>query len=321
MNEAVLQSGAGHAGEYGDAQPSDRAKRALIQAVVLTALMICAFRGEAASILAQATTMVQAAHVLAVPVLVALLVYCRREVLVRDLRGGSAWGVVLIALAIGIYATATWPFYVAYVRKLQFATAAAGIVLATGGWRWLWRCGPMVLLMAVAIPVGWNTYSTMIIRPETLTMDVAARLLDALPGWGVTLHGTDLHCVHAGVTSVAGLGDPHVGCMAPVSLACLYLFVVFARVRPWWQVAIFAVVGGPLVLLGNLLRVLAHAWLTVSATAAPLDRMPRDAALVISLLAVYGMAVVIGFLLDRLLVDGDEATDEADQGLPAEDCP
>ncbi|MCB9865973.1 MAG: archaeosortase/exosortase family protein [Phycisphaerales bacterium] len=278
-------------------------RRALVQALILVLLTLWTFRDEVTKSVAQASTMTQAAHGLALPALAVMLLYCRRAELSRDLQKGSWWGAVLIILAVLAYAVTTWPFYVSYVRKLQFVTAFAGIALVVGGWRILWRCGPLLVLTGLAMPIGWNTYSTLSIRPETLTMDTALKALNLLPDMVVRLQGTELHYVHAGVQGVVGLGDAHNGLAAPLALASVYVFVTFSRVRPAWQSAILLIVAIPVVALGNLLRVLLHACLTVWSGAMPAEGLPRDVALVLSLVATYLVVAAASIVLDHLFVE------------------
>jgi len=280
---------------------------ALIQGLILVVLMLCAFRAEVVKVVEQGTTMVQAAHVPAVPLLAGLLLYQRRAVLAQALRPGSTWGLVLIVAAIGTYALTTWPFYVGYVRRMQCVVALAGIALAVGGWRVLWRSLPIIGLVALALPIGWNTFSTLIIRPETFTLDAATAVLDQLPGTIMELRGLDMHYLRDGAEGVIALGDPHRGFAAPVAFLMIGMYVIFARVRPWWQVTLLLAALAPLMALGNLVRVVLHGWLTMRTQADPTDGLPRDASMVAALVLTFLVAWMGAGVLARLVVDADGA--------------
>lgn len=285
-------------------------RRACVQGLVLTALVLLAFRTEVGRIAWQASVMVQAAHCLATPLLVGMLFYLRRGVLRAEVRRGSAWGVVVIALAVVSYAAFTWPFYVSYVRKLQIVVAFAGATLAVAGWRVLWRSLPMLLLIFLAVPVGWFTFAALINRPEMLTLRVAGKILDLLPGVQVTMVGRDLKYLHGDFAGTIGLGDIHRGFAAPLALLSLVVFVVYARVRPVFHVLVLLALSLPIVLLANLGRVVVHGWLTVRVHAAPTDGMPRDVGMVAGLFATYVLAAGSAWLVTKVLGRRERAAAE-----------
>ena len=105
-------------------------RRALIQGLVLVALVVWVFRSEIAYAVDLSWNVVDWTHALVLPFVVALLLYCRREVLARDWRRGSVWGVVLLALAVASFALAIWPFSYMYIRVVQIVPALAGVILA-----------------------------------------------------------------------------------------------------------------------------------------------------------------------------------------------
>jgi exosortase/archaeosortase family protein len=146
----------------------------------------------------------------------------------------------------------------------------------------------------------------LIIRPETLTLDAAAALLDLVPGAMVELRGQDLQFVRAGARGVIALGDPHRGFAAPVALLAVGLYVVYACVRPLWQTAVLLALVVPLVALGNLVRVVVHGLVTMWTHASPTDGSPRDVALVASLVLTYFAMGALAAVLARLFVNADD---------------
>ncbi|MCB9850180.1 MAG: archaeosortase/exosortase family protein [Phycisphaerales bacterium] len=285
--------------------------RPIVQAIILTVLCACTFRSEFYKITEQATTMAEAGHTLALPVMVALLVFARRDAIRKDIRRGSAWGPLLVAVAVLGYAATTWPFYFGYARRLQFVVAAAGILLTVGGWRVLWRCAPIVIIVFVAMPIGWNSFSTFVIRPETITLDIAAKSLSLLPSVFVELHGSDLHYHSSFTDGIIALGDPHRGVVIPFAYLTILIFVTYSRVRPLWQIFALGVLMFPMVLVANLSRLLLHGVLTIYGQAAPLDAWPRNVSMAAAMVLAYLIMVLCAFVLENLVVADDD-------GLPSE---
>ena len=99
----------------------------------------------------------------------------------------------LLAISPGVLGWVTGLFISKSVQEAKCRyPAAAGIVLSVGGWRVLWRCLPMLLLLLIALPTGTRYYAALVVRPETLTLQAVRASLDMLPGVMVSLTGLDL---------------------------------------------------------------------------------------------------------------------------------
>ena len=109
-------------------QPDDRSRAlrtALIQGAVLTVLGLLAFHTQIQAVLDNAVRDKESAHLLAAPILVALLTYRRRREIVEALRGPTVWGLVVIVAAIFLYAATRWPFNYGYPHRLAMVVALA----------------------------------------------------------------------------------------------------------------------------------------------------------------------------------------------------
>jgi exosortase/archaeosortase family protein len=288
---------------------------ALARIVVLAALTLWAFGEETIKTFAQATSMVQSSYVLATPVLIGLLIHRRRYRLRAALGSGSVWGVVVLAVAIAGYALTTWPFYFGYARKLTLVVALVGIVLAVGGWRLLWRSTPMLLLTALAMPLGWYTYANLISRPERMMVRGSAAVLRALPETNVVVRHGDVHYTHGDAQGTIGLGDFHFGSAAPVAFLSAIVFVIFASVRPTWQTLLLLALAVPLTAAGNFIRMVLHGLLTIYTGAEPIASMPRDVSTIVALALTYLLTCLVAWLLSSLMVEAEDAHDEASEAV------
>ncbi|MHC5002722.1 MAG: archaeosortase/exosortase family protein [Planctomycetota bacterium] len=256
------------------------------------------------------------AHALAIIVMIGILVVQRRRLFADVCGPGSPWGLVLIILAIAGHALLTWPFSFAYPRFLAVVPALAGAVLAVGGWRTLIHALPMLLLVLIAIPIGTRYWASLIIRPETITLDAVRISLDMLPGVTVDLTGLDLTYERGGSRGTIALGEPRRGATLLLAFLTVGVFVTFIRVRPLWKVAVAALAAAPLVLLANYARLLIHGVVTIVIGADPLSPLPRAVATVLSLLLAYGLFVGLLAILDALVIEparGDAGTKPAEE--------
>jgi len=266
---------------------------AAAQVLILTGICVSAFWELISRIARYAPHSGDRVHSLAVPVAIAALLYRRRGELSASLGSGSWWGVFLVLAGLVVYALSIWPFNYGYPRDLAIVPVLGGVFLAVGGWRFLKRCGPVLLLVFLAIPIGSRIYSRLIIKPENLTVAATAKALDALPGVNVEQVGIDLVYSRADTSGTVALGEPARGAKLLLAYAVIGVFVVFCHIRPLWQVIFAAIMAVPIVFLCNFLRLLCMGVVTVYGQLAPVSAWPRNVAAAVSLLAAYGLFVAL----------------------------
>jgi exosortase/archaeosortase family protein len=167
----------------------------------------------------------------------------------------------------------------------------------------------MFLMLLFCLPVGPRAYAALIIRPETLTLDVVRPVLDALPGTSVQLQGADLTYSREGRTGSIALGESHRGVALLGAFGMIGVFVVFAQIRPVWQIIAAAVAAVPIVFLCNFLRILTWGVVSIYAHPSPASAMPRAVAAVVSLSAAYVIFGLLCAMLANLVVEVDESND------------
>ncbi len=238
----------------------------------------------------------ESAHALAVPIIIAVLCYFRWDALRHARARGSVWGAVIVLAALLLYAAASWPFNFLYPRRVAVVVVMAGVVLAVFGWGVLKLSLPMVLALLLAVPVGMRIYAFLIIRPETITLSVVQITLDLLPGVFVNLEGTDLTYFGSRGSGTIALGEPMRGAQLFLSSLLIGVLVIFARIRPWWQLILLGGATIPIVLFCNYFRLVFWGLITIFGGVHPASPVPRTIASLTSLLlayALFGLAVVI----------------------------
>ncbi|MBN2137492.1 MAG: exosortase/archaeosortase family protein [Sedimentisphaerales bacterium] len=276
--------------------------------VVLLILFAWMFRPELAVVIATAKHSSEWVHALIVPVMIVLLAYHRRAALAERVSRGSLWGFVLIAAGLALYAAATWPFSYGYVRDAAMIPVLAGIVLVVCGWRGLGLSLPMLLLCALAIPLGARIYARLIIRPETYTIAAVAKVLDMLPGVGAAVEGVDIFFNSTSRSGVVALGQSNRGAQLLMACAVVGVFVVFSRIRTFRRLVFAAFLTIPVILLCNFSRLLSWGLLQIYVVADPTSVLPRCVSTVISLFLSYILFVLAASAEIHLFSDVDQGT-------------
>lgn len=293
------------------------ARGAVAKSVILLGLWAWFFWPELRGIFGGAPANSDWVHVLVTPFAILLLLYLRREYLAERLTRGSVWGVVLIIAGLGSYALTTWPFDFAYVQHLSMVPVLAGVVLTAGGWGVFKHCLPMVLLVLLSIPIGQRIYARIVIEPGTYTLSATRVTLDQLPGVQVRLDGSDFTFTRNQTTGTIALGEPRRGFTLLLSYATIGVFVVFARVRPFWQLVVMGVALVPVALFCNWLRLFTWGIATIYGGAAPVSAVPRATAAIVSLFAAYLIFALMCAVLGALGLERQPEADDSDLERPA----
>lgn len=278
---------------------------------ILLALCLWCFRDQLAYMVRSVGNSSETAHAMIMPLVLALLVYLRRDHLTRGLGAGSVWGIVLVVFGLVLHALAYWPFPYGYAHYVAIVPVVAGVVLLCCGRRVLRLSLPMILLLWLSFPIGSRIHASLVMRPNTYTLSAAAKTLDLLPGVDASADGGDLVFTAHEKPGVVGLGEANRGARLMFAYAAIGLFVAFSRVRPVGRLIVLMVLGLPLVLFCNFIRFLLWALVTVYGGFGPVSSLPRDASTVLSLLFAYGLfAFLCGIRID-LFVEEDEACEKA----------
>jgi hypothetical protein len=302
-------------------QAPGRLRTAAWQALVLVGLCLAAFRADLPRIASLPRIDLESAHGLAAPLLVLILLALRGKIIARDLRRGSIWGLFVILAALLIAFAARWPFNYFYPRLLMLPVALGGVALAVGGWRVLWRCLPMVLMLLLAMPTGERLYTALTSRPAVMTIDAVAAVLDLLPGLMAQRDRFEIICSHGGSDYIIGLGEFNLGASLLLTSLTIWVFATFARVRPAWQVVATGIAAGPAALLVSFLRLMGWSLLAVYGGFGPLSGTPRLFAALGSVVLAYLCFAVWQWVLSMLVQPAPEAERAGERAAPAVPAP
>ncbi|HSW45529.1 MAG TPA: archaeosortase/exosortase family protein [Phycisphaerae bacterium] len=290
------------------APPAPLVRAAAIRIAVLAGLLIWALWPEMRAI-ANSLFDGQNPLSIALPLAILILFLLRRQVLRQSVAAGSSAGVLVVFVGLIWYSVCVWPFDYGFLRLLAVPVLLGGCILAAAGGRALKHSLPLLLMLAFALPVGPRIYAALIIRPETATLKVARAAFDALPGVNVSLKGSDLVYSHGQSNGVIALGESYRGMALLGSYTLIGGFVVFARIRPLWQIVLAGLAAGPIVLLANFIRLLTWGFATIYGGYGPTSELPRDIAAAVSMLSAFFMFAIWCLVLSQLVVEADESPD------------
>lgn len=300
-------------------QPADRSREVIagvIRLAILLVLAVWAFWHEMASMVSASYRTSEMAHALVAPLAILLLIYLRRRDLANSMTKGSTWGILLLLIGAAQYAAATWPFSYGYIRDVAVIPVLAGLVLVTCGWRVLKLSIPMLILVALSVPIGSRLWATLIIRPETYTISATAKTLDTLPGVDTSISGTDMFFSGKHGSGAIALGESNRGARLLLASVALGVFVVFSRVRSPGRVIFAAAATIPIVLACNFIRLTCWGLIVIYTGLGPPSTLPRSLSAVSSLVVAYILFALICAVKLNFFVDADEdEEDEKDEEL------
>jgi len=266
---------------------------AIIKLVILFGLSLWLCWPQFTAMALASSTSSEKAHALVVPMAILALIYCRREALAEKPMNSSGWGILFLLAGIGVYAVTTWPFDYGYVRNLAMLPVLTGIILVACGWRVLKLSIPVLLLVALAVPVGSRLYASLVIRPETITISTTAKLLDLLPGVQAWVKGTDLFFAAKDSSGIVALGETNRGSRLLLTFAVIGAFVAFSRIRSSWCLIGVTAAAVPIVFFGNFFRFLSWAIIDIYAKVHPTSAVPRNLSAIFAILVVYGLLAFV----------------------------
>ena len=278
-------------------------RTAYLQLVILLLASLILFWPVWHFVIKNASTLPDAAHALAIPIMILILIWLRRHDLAQRITKGSVWGLVVILFGVLLYGISNWPFRYGYPEKVSCIIVITGIILATCGWRFLFRCLPFLFLLIIAIPTGSRTFARLIIAPETYTIEAVRLALELLPGITISLDGQDIFYYGKDGGGSIALGEPHRGARLFLAFLTICVFMTFIRVRPLWQIITLAILSIPVVLICNFARLALAGVITIYGNDEPASAVPRTVSSILALCLCYFIFGLLIIIINSLIVD------------------
>jgi len=261
-------------------------------ALILIILACFLFRSELTAIFWSALGSSECAVAIVALPAIGFFVKCRKKEIFSAPVKASNWGLVVMILAILLYAGANWPFDFGYLRQIAIVPVLAGIILLSYGRSFLALFFPVLLIILLAIPISSRLYAGLIVVPETITLQSTAWLLDKLPGIDCSLKGTDILFSRSAEQGIVCLGESNRGVRLIMTYLLLGIFVIYSRKRSLARVLVSLTLAIPAAIAANFLRFFIIALLTAYFDIGQ-SSFIRHIGATVSLLAVYLFFVLI----------------------------
>jgi hypothetical protein len=278
------------------------ARTVLLEVLLLGGATLLLYRGDLPPFVAEAAYDPMRATLLLLPALLAAWIWRRRTDLAASVHPARVAGALLWGLGLLAHAASAWPFPVFQFRVWAMVPMLAGIVLWAGGWRVLRECVPMLGVVFVSLPIGARVFGQLTGRIEGLVLQLAAAILDRLPGHSAGLESIDLVIDTAGGSAVVGLGAPHRALGGLLPFIALGLVIMFARRHSLAAMVLGLGAVPVLAVSACLVRLLAWAVLAVR-TGDPVADTPRLVGTLAAFAWLWIATAAVGWILGLLLPD------------------
>jgi len=287
---------------------SNLAKKGFISFAALLLLFFWAFLPEINSIVFHTGFIINNIHISLVPLAVAMFIMIKKHTL-TDFDLSGAWaGFLLILLGCFLYAITTWPFSFGYARNLCLVPVLAGVILASFGKKIFFKLIPIYIFVFLAIPIGPRLTSTLVIKPETLTLILSQKIMGLLPGISASLNGLDLTLSHKGISNIVAMGQTSRAFQLYFVYALIALFVFFSSHRSVWKYIIALIVTLPVIFLCNLIRFILLSAFTAYFNVGNFSAVPTAAAASLSVCLAYLIFILLFNLKINLFVEDEQVT-------------
>jgi exosortase len=188
-------------------------------------------------------------HGFFVPVIAGYIAWQRKDLLLATPRNSSWWGLALVVWA-GLQALAATLGAELFTARLAFVMAVCGILLFTGGKRWVKILAFPLFLLLFMIPIPQILYARLTLSLQMLASELGEVLIGAM-GIPVIRTGNLLQLP----SQTLDIADACSGIRSLLSLGFLSLvYAYFTDKRPWmrWALLIATV---PIAIAANAIRV------------------------------------------------------------------
>jgi exosortase len=243
------------------------ANTALVALAALTAALVWSYWTSLTAMAGKWANDPQYSHGWLVPVFSGAYLWYRRDRLALSSIGPNAWGLALLAAALGMRLAAT-QYYVEWFDGLSLVAAVGGVVLLAAGFRTLKWALPGVLFLAFMVPLPYTIESAMKQPLRELGTVVSTYAIQTL---GITAfaEGNVIVVDEARI----GVAEACSGLRMLVIFFALSTGVAIVSERSWWERLLIVASAVPIALIANVTRITTTAILHVLAGAEIADKV------------------------------------------------
>jgi exosortase len=244
-----------------------------------------------------------------IPLFSAYFLYLRRDELKRVSARPTMLGALVLAVSLGAFFWFAWVQPFAYLQALTILGTIFGSVLLLAGWpivRIVWF---PIFFLFLAIPLPQQQYFELTFPLRAWASTASAALLPLLiPGLHTEAQAVVIDYVSLnGTSGQLNVEEACSGMRLMMAFVTLGLAMAYLGERPLWQRLIMVASCIPIAVFCNTIRVTLTGYLTITGREDLAQGTPHQLLGIAMLLLALGLFAAIGYALDHLFVEVEEA--------------
>lgn len=209
-------------------------------------------------------------------------------------------GIILFVGGIGL--SVDFAQFGIYLQDVAMLVTLLGCVLAVFGWPMVRITAFPIAYLLCALPWPPYVHDAMTVPLQHLAATASVHVLQ-LTGMNVEQAGNTIHILTAsGVDRALNVAEACSGMRSLITFIAIGLAVAFLSVRPLWQRIIISLAAIPIAVACNIFRIVGEGLLDQHVSRSLSEGFAHAAIGVVLLAPGFGMFLLIGWILDRLVV-------------------
>lgn len=256
-------------------------------------------------------------HGFIIPLFSLFLIYNWRSAILSTPRRVSYWGWLYIVLAILIYSIALVFLHNSWIAELTIPILIFGVVWYLCGGRLTRIMIVPIFFLALAMPLPDSIYQSISLRMQNLAAALSTGLLHIF-GVKISVSASFME-----VTSMSGqvypvqVAEACSGVRSLMAFVALGVAMAYVQERPFWQRLIIMIMGIPIALVVNILRVAATSTMYVYDQPELGQGFMHTAMGMVLLVPALLLLFLLTQLLDSLFLDVEEDEEDDDTNIDA----
>lgn len=220
----------------------------------------------------------------------------------------SLWGTAVLLASLVAYFYFLWRLPMGYPRALTLVGTLVGLVLLLGGWPMLRLTWFPIAFLMLAIPLPERVYVALTMPQQKLASGAAALIMPLVtPGLYMEAQGVVIDYLMPGrPAGQLNVEEACSGMRSMMAIVTLGVALAYLGDKPLWQRLVLLMTCVPIAILCNMMRVTLTGLFFIHGYEGLAKGTPHQILGLAMLVLALGMYSVVGWVLERLMVEGVE---------------
>lgn len=277
------------------------------QAAIVVVLMVWLFWHELRRLFYVWTHTGDWSHGLIVPLFSLYFLHLQRRKLAAIPIRQSFAGLVVLLVALLMYAAAIWPLKMGFPKSVAVVLAILGVVMMLAGVRVLRVAWFAIAYLLFALPWPVTIYDRSTLPLRKLASEIAAGILGLCPGIEqATREGTVISYLYHGMPGELGVAQACSGMRLLMAFCALGVAMAYLSDRPWWHRAVMVLACLPIAVFCNMVRVTITGLIHIYWSPEYAQGTAHTLLGLLMLLLAFGLFSGILYVLNNLFVEEEQ---------------